>query len=387
MFAIVELFIVIMTLWPLTSTSKAEPLNDFPQNYTKNNKQTVVDISFNVFHLIDIDDRNGKFTVNGYLEMSWIDLNITTNLEDSPKYFKESEIWTPEIRQINHNSRFDSEKMVDETVMCYRDGSALMVKMDVFTSECQTDFFEFPWDTQKCSIDIVAWGSFVGETIFKAAENKVNTKLYQQNKDWILIDTRISVDFMDFFTKHRTFQVSRAKIEFTISRHSSYYVCFLIFPLTLMQFLQILVFWMPWDCGERSSFSVTVLLAIAIYLTLVAEYIPKSSKTNYTYMGMKVIYDLLVAGFVQLSVIIVHRVYSNSCQLDMKIVRSCKTCEVFNDPEETSSDINREHNTVWIDRGKTLDKCFYRLTLALTIISLVFTFLVFIYSRIEILYM
>ncbi|XP_062592626.1 acetylcholine receptor subunit beta-like, partial [Saccostrea cucullata] len=320
-----------MTLYPPTSSLYSNPSTDFLQNYTKNSPpnstKTVVNISFNAFHLIEFDDMNGKFSVSGYLETSWIDSRIATIWDSSwaleTVYFKESEVWTPEIRQMNHNSRFDLEKMVDETVMFYRDGSALMFKTDVFTSYCNTDFFAFPWDTQHCSIDVVAWGFFKGEIILQASESEVNTKFYEQNKDWKLENTKISVDNVDYFGKNGTSKISNAKIEFQIQRHPSYH-----------QF------------------------------TLVAEHIPRSTATNYTYMGMKVIFDLLMAGFVQFCVVVIHRVYSKGIKV-CGVCCVCKVPKIDYEDTNTTSDEDHDHKQNTVDAlrvhwGKKLDRYCYR---------------------------
>ncbi|XP_062618921.1 neuronal acetylcholine receptor subunit alpha-7-like [Saccostrea cucullata] len=198
-----------MTIWDPILSSKSDLRKDLLQNYTKelppNDTLTTVYISFSAFdtnNIIDFDDKDGKFIVSGYLEVSWIDPRIAMNWASSSAiqnkfvslYFKDSEVWTPQIRQINAYFRSDLEKVVEETVLFDRNGSALMVKMDIFTTECKTDYYFFPFDTQKCAIDIVIWGSFMGETVLKARNSIINKKLYKETYIWNLQDARMSVD-------------------------------------------------------------------------------------------------------------------------------------------------------------------------------------------------
>ncbi|KAH3705340.1 hypothetical protein DPMN_080409 [Dreissena polymorpha] len=49
--------------------------------------------------------------------------------------------------------------------------------------------------------------------------------------------------------------------------------------MVLLSFLNVLTFVLPISSGERASFSVTVFLSLAVFLTIVASEIPKNSNT------------------------------------------------------------------------------------------------------------
>jgi len=52
-----------------------------------------------------------------------------------------------------------------------------------------------------------------------------------------------------------------------------------LFPVVMMAVLSAMVFKLPVDSGEKIGFSLTVLLAYAVYLTLISENIPSTSVT------------------------------------------------------------------------------------------------------------
>ncbi|XP_062573045.1 acetylcholine receptor subunit beta-like [Saccostrea cucullata] len=390
MYVSVKVFIAVMALWTPVSTSKATLRRQLLQNYTKelppNDTKTVVNLHFSAFNIIDFDDKDGKFSVSGYLEVSWEDARIAENWasslvlqnENVSMYFKESEVWTPEIRQMNPFSRFDYEKMVEETVMFQRNGSALMIKMDVFTTECKTDFFYFPFDSQKCSIDIAVWGYFMEEIVLKARKNNVGKELYEENNVWNMTGTNISIDSIPDLGTNEVFKVSKATIEFKIKRYSSYYVYFLIVPFILMQFLQAFVFWMPWDCGERVSFSVTVLLAMAVYLTIVTEHIPKSSSSRLSFLGIKMVMDLCISAYIQLFVIVNNVIYSRSRHSEQNASKDSENSKVTS--ISPNIDLNREENIDWIARGMKMDNSCFTLSLIFTSFSMFFPMVIFILS-------
>ena len=63
-------------------------------------------------------------------------------------------------------------------------------------------------------------------------------------------------------------------------RESSFLLINVLLPILLMATINILVFIIPPDAGERISYSVTVLLALAVYLTIVGENLPKTSRPS-----------------------------------------------------------------------------------------------------------
>lgn len=60
-------------------------------------------------------------------------------------------------------------------------------------------------------------------------------------------------------------------------RHASFVVINVIVPIVCMAFFSTLVFLIPVDSGERISYTISVLLTIAIFLTVMGEYVPKTS--------------------------------------------------------------------------------------------------------------
>ena len=57
----------------------------------------------------------------------------------------------------------------------------------------------------------------------------------------------------------------------TIKRLRLYYVVTIIIPVLFLALTATLVFALPADSGEKMGTSITVLLAFAVYLTIVAE--------------------------------------------------------------------------------------------------------------------
>jgi hypothetical protein len=51
----------------------------------------------------------------------------------------------------------------------------------------------------------------------------------------------------------------------------------MIFPFSILSCLTLFVFWLPPDSGEKITLTITILLALTVFLQLISEYTPKAS--------------------------------------------------------------------------------------------------------------
>ena len=93
-------------------------------------------------------------------------------------------------------------------------------------------------------------------------------KRYVENGEWDLIK---SVAFVDS-QRYAQFQ-----IQLVLARRSTLLMLITILPSVILSILNIMVFLLPPESGERISFTLTLLLALAVFLTIMSDNIPKSS--------------------------------------------------------------------------------------------------------------
>ena len=93
---------------------------------------------------------------------------------------------------------------------------------------------------------------------------------YTENSEWILYKT----------TAEKVSDGPFAYIDFNLylERRSSFFIINLFIPVILLVFLNCMVFLLSPDSRARVGYSISCLLAITVYLTLVSETIPKTSK-------------------------------------------------------------------------------------------------------------
>ena len=61
------------------------------------------------------------------------------------------------------------------------------------------------------------------------------------------------------------------------SRYSEFYIYYMVLPCLFLSVLSLLVFYLPPDCGEKLTLSITNLLALVVFQQIIAENMPPSA--------------------------------------------------------------------------------------------------------------
>jgi hypothetical protein len=72
----------------------------------------------------------------------------------------------------------------------------------------------------------------------------------------------------------------------------------MILPIVFVGLLNILVFLLPAQSGERVGYSITVLLAIAVFQTIASDNLPSVSKPQLSLLCIKLLVDLVLSALV-----------------------------------------------------------------------------------------
>ena len=75
-------------------------------------------------------------------------------------------------------------------------------------------------------------------------------------------------------------QATRARYNFQLQRKPQYVVINIILPILFLNLLNVLVFMLPTESGELAPYSLTVLLSIAVFMTIVSDISPRTSKAT-----------------------------------------------------------------------------------------------------------
>lgn len=148
--------------------------------------------------------------------------------------------------------------------------------MGLYVVSCESDITYYPVDSQTCYIKISSWGYTSGEIDLKSKSSTILLGFYSPNGEWDLLSTSSEASAEktrgDFSFSSLTFTVR-------VQRRLLFHTLNTMFPVALMAFLIPMVFKLHPDAGEKIGFALTVLLAYAVYLTMISDSIPSTSFT------------------------------------------------------------------------------------------------------------
>ncbi|KAK3083905.1 hypothetical protein FSP39_005097 [Pinctada imbricata] len=187
-------------------------------------------------------------------------------------------------------------------VTAFNGGQAYMSPADIFASTCHPDVTKYPFDIQECDVVFLFVGDLTSDINVTAVHDHIMLDLYRRHARWNLLRTKA---YVDNYKNHRF----KYHILLTIQRESGFYIVGLILPISALDCLNIMVFLLPPESGERVGYSITVLLAKVVYLTIAADSLPPTSNPGVPLLCIKLFIDIMISSFIVVFVIFGLRLY------------------------------------------------------------------------------
>uniref|UniRef100_A0A8C5KB30 Cholinergic receptor, nicotinic, beta polypeptide 3 n=1 Tax=Jaculus jaculus TaxID=51337 RepID=A0A8C5KB30_JACJA len=252
-----------------------------------------------ISQLVDVDEKNQLMTTNVWLKQEWTDQKLRWNPNEyggirSIKVPSES-LWLPDIVLFeNADGQFEGSFMTKAIVKS--SGTVIWAPPARYKSSCTMDVTFFPFDRQNCSMKFGSWthdGTMVDLVLIN--EN-VDRKDFFDNGEWEILNAQ----GMKGNRREGLYSYPCITYSFVLRRLPLFYTLFLIIPCLGLSFLTILVFYLPSDEGEKLSLSTSVLVSLTVFLLVIEEIIPSSSKA----IPLIGEYLLFIMIFVTLSIIV-----------------------------------------------------------------------------------
>ncbi|KAJ8317310.1 LOW QUALITY PROTEIN: hypothetical protein KUTeg_005214 [Tegillarca granosa] len=265
-------------------------------------KATEVKLNLKLIDLKGLDEVQGVMTTVVQLDVLWQDPRMMfvpgSNGGASSISFPQKIVWKPPLSLLNAVT--DTEPLgFDDVVIPYNAlGAAKWQVGETFETNCDIDVSKFPYDSHECKISMIGYST--SEIKLSKSGDGISLDMYDKsNGQWLVTDAKTT-------TSSPGSQISLMTFTLTLKRIPDYFVLNVFIPLMIMAFLNVMVFVLPADSGERVGYSITCLLAMAVFLTLVGDNLPKTSKpmaqiTYYliAYLGMSTISCILtVVGLI-----------------------------------------------------------------------------------------
>ena len=170
--------------------------------------------------------------------------------------------------------------------MDYRNNYAVVVHADgtvnwnyplMQESFCKLRMRHFPWDKQICEFKFGSWSydGFKLDLMNRSTTGDVSS--FSSNGEWDLIKMPVKKHVVYYSCCPEPYP--DLTFWLIIQRRPLYYMFNIVMPTIFICLATLLVFYLPPECGEKVSLSVTVLLSLTVFNLLVAESLPSQSES------------------------------------------------------------------------------------------------------------
>lgn len=245
-----------------------------PVNYTNMTMEASIDIS--LASVNSFDELGGYLEISGYFTITWNDQSSAAGAYNITLLLPSSVIWKPPLLLVNSIKGVSEIGDSTSKIRCNRLSWACEWKpWIVLRGGCTPDVRYYPFDRQTCSFKIAVWGHTSSELRLKTPKSEWNMDLYVENAEWNVENTSSEAYIRN--------NISFAEFTIDLKRIPTYYVINLISPVILLALVNVCVFILPAESGERVGFSITCFLSFVVLLNIIMGFIP-SSGTNLAYL-------------------------------------------------------------------------------------------------------
>ncbi|XP_060077696.1 acetylcholine receptor subunit alpha-like [Ylistrum balloti] len=236
----------------------------------------VVNVSFYILTVHDVDELAGSLILSGGINVMWTDIRLMWQPDSYggiPSIMvNSSKVWTPKIFQFSSTADIERLSMNDFDIRINNHGVMLVSPGKVFKCSCVVDMTNFPTDSQTCHMSLIAWGYYTKEIKLSYLDPSFDLGFLSPNGEW-------NVDSISpgKFPEHEN-GTSALVYTIILTRRSAYFMMSMAVPVYILCFLHPFVFLLPAASGERISYSITMFLSLAVYMTIVSDSMPKVSE-------------------------------------------------------------------------------------------------------------
>ncbi|XP_066269277.1 neuronal acetylcholine receptor subunit alpha-10-like [Branchiostoma lanceolatum] len=229
--------------------------------------------------IIDLDEKNQILTSDIWQRQYWKDDDLKWDPADYDGMtfinIPYSAVWVPDI--VLTNSAGKNHDQPETNVIVSHDGQVTWLVTRMYKSSCHINTYYFPFDEQNCTLTFASWTYSGNEINLTHEEVPPSKSYYVDNDEWKLVE--IHVEKHDQVYECCPEHYPEVTYVIQIQRRSLFYVTNLLAPCALLSVLAIFGFYLPSDSGERVGLGITILLSYSVFLLMVSEWMPPTSRT------------------------------------------------------------------------------------------------------------
>ncbi|XP_021374467.1 neuronal acetylcholine receptor subunit alpha-10-like [Mizuhopecten yessoensis] len=240
------------------------------------NETIYVDVTFQLYKITDLDEVSGVMNLMAKVTVIWRDEYLTQKY--IPGHHKpyemdslQPDVWVPPVTIFNsvkglkpiYDKNYHVKTILAAAKNYWRAGVTT-------ATGCSVDASYYPFDSQSCELILTMWDYTAEEVMFDNSATELDTEYYDENEEWDLEGSTVTT----YNSSNKPFR----RYVLNLKRRPVFFIVNMISPLVLVGLLNSLVFVLPADAGERIGFAVNVFLTFAVFLTILAENLPKTSQ-------------------------------------------------------------------------------------------------------------
>jgi len=248
----------------------------------------VCQVGMDVLNIMQIDATRETYTIDYYVWVSWKDARLAFDTDEFhvdrieipwEEVVKNGSLWSPELEFANSVDI----KTTAQSLRMEADGKCTVTLRQIGTFRSTGDrqsFKKFPFDRHDLELTLESFRWDTESLIFEFEEEQAEGNQEKigelETMSWKIVD-------INSFTSEKSYMgdpapFSRAVTAITIQREPGYYFWKVCLPLFVLVLIAIAAPWVSHhELGARLAITLTTLVAIATYGTIVGMELPKLS--------------------------------------------------------------------------------------------------------------
>ena len=238
-----------------------------------NGSKTAIGINIIPLRLIELNEVQQYLDLNVYGIVTWQDDRLGWNVSEyegiASLIVTQSSIWKPAFYFSNSLGHMNQLGYDDKQMIILSTGVVYWEFAQDIKFSCGLNIRHYPFDIQKCPIQILFNPLTTGE--IEVTPNPLYTDSFFSGGKYKLVGT--TCDKFYFFYELR----QGVQYSLVLQQMKSFYIINVITPVIILSCTSTIVYILPADAGEKMGVSITVLLAFAVYLSIIANDLPQTS--------------------------------------------------------------------------------------------------------------
>ena len=251
----------------------------------------IVNMTFNIHSLLEFDISKQKLTIMGFFLFHWMDELLVWNTSDYNDTvmirLPLNKVWTPDFIYM---SAYDGQGHIPKdtgVVMIFNNGKVDWSAESRYQLLCEDiDITFFPFDKQTCIMKLYIDSTLMQEVDLVPLQTQGTLEQLTPNSAWMLTGYSFSRSFYH--------SVPIVDIKIQLQRRPEFYLYTIIAPLILLSILNIGVFIVPTESGEKGSIAVTIFLSYGVFMMTISNELPDNS-INLSYLLIYILLLLLLS--------------------------------------------------------------------------------------------